>query len=246
MVESDFVSGNESRGWSTPAGAYPLTYKQRNATLKGQNYSTPVSYWMPFNGGIGMHDAYWRSSFGGKIYKTNGSHGCINLPPAVAKTVYENISAGMPCSAIICRAPKAVQPAPQPRMAARQRLRRSHSRHSLLIQRADREARMRLRPVIRAALPSHLRQLSQLQRHSPLRQQLSQLQQLSRPRQRPSRLQRHPPAMVPPRPIRDRTAQLHRLLPAVHLPAVRVPDPVGPRVLRVVPAIHREVHPAPA
>ena len=96
VVESDFVSGNESRGWSTPAGAYPLTYKQRNATLKGQNYATPVSYWMPFNGGIGMHDAYWRSSFGGKIYKTNGSHGCINLPPAVAKTVYENISAGMP------------------------------------------------------------------------------------------------------------------------------------------------------
>ena len=51
---------------------------------------------MPFNGGIGMHDAYWRSSFGGRIYKTNGSHGCINLPPAVAKTIYENISAGMP------------------------------------------------------------------------------------------------------------------------------------------------------
>ncbi len=96
VVESDFVSGNESRGWSTPAGVYPLTYKQRNATLKGENYSTPVSYWMPFNGGIGMHDAYWRSSFGGKIYKTNGSHGCINLPSAVAKTIYENISAGTP------------------------------------------------------------------------------------------------------------------------------------------------------
>ena len=96
VVESDFVSGNESRGWSTPASVYPLTYKQRNATLKGENYATPVSYWMPFNGGIGMHDAYWRSSFGGRIYKTNGSHGCINLPPAVAKTIYENISAGMP------------------------------------------------------------------------------------------------------------------------------------------------------
>lgn len=96
VVESDFVSGNESRGWSTPAGVYPLTYKQRNATLKGANYSTPVSYWMPFNGGIGMHDAKWRSSFGGTIYKTNGSHGCINLPPAVAKTIFENISAGTP------------------------------------------------------------------------------------------------------------------------------------------------------
>lgn len=96
LVESDFVSGNESRGWATPSGAYPLTYKERNATLKGEGYATPVSYWMPFNGGIGMHDANWRSSFGGTIYKTNGSHGCINLPPAVAKTIYENISAGMP------------------------------------------------------------------------------------------------------------------------------------------------------
>ena len=96
VVESDFVSGNASKGWSTPAGAYPLTYKQRNATLKGEGYATPVDYWMPFNGGIGMHDAGWRSSFGGTIYKTNGSHGCINLPPAVAKIIYEGISAGMP------------------------------------------------------------------------------------------------------------------------------------------------------
>ena len=96
IVESDFVSGNESRGWSTPAGAYPLTYKQRNATLKGEGYETPVSWWMPFNGGIGLHDASWRGSFGGTIYKTNGSHGCINLPPQVAKTIFENISAGDP------------------------------------------------------------------------------------------------------------------------------------------------------
>jgi len=96
MVESDFVSGNESRGWGTPAGAYPLAYKQRNATLKGEGYATPVSYWMPFNRGIGLHDAGWRGSFGGAIYKTNGSHGCINLPKTVAKTIYENISAGVP------------------------------------------------------------------------------------------------------------------------------------------------------
>lgn len=96
LVESDFVSGNESRGWGTPAGAYPLTYKQRNATLRGENYETPVSYWMPFNGNIGMHDADWRDSFGGSIYKTNGSHGCVNLPPAVAKKIYENIEAGIP------------------------------------------------------------------------------------------------------------------------------------------------------
>ncbi|CBK78884.1 Putative peptidoglycan binding domain./L,D-transpeptidase catalytic domain [[Clostridium] cf. saccharolyticum K10] len=96
LVESDFVSGNLSKGWGTPAGSYPLTYKQRDAVLKGENYRTPVDYWMPFNGGIGMHDAKWRSSFGGTIYKTGGSHGCINLPHSVAKKIYENISAGMP------------------------------------------------------------------------------------------------------------------------------------------------------
>lgn len=96
LIESDFVSGNESKGWSTPAGAYELTYKQRNAVLRGKNYNTPVTYWMPFNGNIGMHDGYWRTSFGGTIYKKNGSHGCINLPPAVAKTIYENIKAGIP------------------------------------------------------------------------------------------------------------------------------------------------------
>lgn len=99
VVESDFVSGNLAKGWGTPAGSYPLAYKQKNAVLKGENYRTPVNYWMPFNNGIGMHDAKWRSSFGGTIYKTGGSHGCINLPPSVAKTIFDNISAGTP---VIC------------------------------------------------------------------------------------------------------------------------------------------------
>ncbi len=96
VTESDFVSGSHARGDDTPSGAYPLTYKQRDAVLKGATYRTPVKYWMPFNGNIGMHDANWRSSFGGKIYMTNGSHGCINLPPAVAKVIFENISPGVP------------------------------------------------------------------------------------------------------------------------------------------------------
>lgn len=96
VIESDFVSGNHAKGYDTPSGAYPLTYKQKDATLKGENYRTPVSYWMPFNGNIGMHDAKWRSSFGGQIYMTNGSHGCVNLPPAVAKVIFQNISTGDP------------------------------------------------------------------------------------------------------------------------------------------------------
>lgn len=99
ILESDFVSGNSARGYDTPAGVYGITYKQRNATLVGETYETPVSYWMPFNGNIGLHDASWRSSFGGDIYKTNGSHGCINLPPAKAKELYEYVEKGTP---VIC------------------------------------------------------------------------------------------------------------------------------------------------
>lgn len=96
LVDSDFVSGNLSKGWGTPTGAYGITYTQRDATLRGEDYETPVDYWMPFNGGVGMHDAAWRGDFGGNYYKTSGSHGCINLPPSVAKKIFESIKTGDP------------------------------------------------------------------------------------------------------------------------------------------------------
>ncbi|NLL75679.1 MAG: L,D-transpeptidase family protein [Clostridiales bacterium] len=99
ILQSDFVSGNASRGWNTPAGVFGLTYKARNAVLRGENYETPVNYWMPFNGNIGMHDATWRGSFGGQIYQTNGSHGCINLPLENAKIIYEYVYTGFP---VVC------------------------------------------------------------------------------------------------------------------------------------------------
>lgn len=96
LVSTDIVSGNTSRKYGTPVGTYQITYKERNATLSGENYNTPVSYWMPFNYNIGIHDANWRKSFGGEIYKTSGSHGCINTPPKNARIIYENIEAGVP------------------------------------------------------------------------------------------------------------------------------------------------------
>ncbi len=96
VVESDLVSGNTSRNMGTPDGAYYVFSRERNRTLVGEDYETPVNYWMPFNGNIGLHDATWRGSFGGTIYKTNGSHGCINLPLSVAQTIYENITVGDP------------------------------------------------------------------------------------------------------------------------------------------------------
>lgn len=99
IKSSSCVTGNVAKGYTTPPGIYPLTYKQKDAVLRGANYASPVKFWMPFNGGIGLHDASWRSTFGGTIYKTNGSHGCVNLPYDMAKTLYENVYQGMP---IIC------------------------------------------------------------------------------------------------------------------------------------------------
>ena len=99
VLDTACVTGNESQGHATPAGTYGITYKQRNATLRGENYETPVSYWMPFNGGIGFHDAYWRSRFGGTLYRTGGSHGCVNLPPSSAKKIYSLVEQGTP---VIC------------------------------------------------------------------------------------------------------------------------------------------------
>lgn len=96
VIETDFVSGDLSKGKETPDGSYAITYKERNSTLSGPGYSQKVSYWMPFNGNIGMHDCAWRPAFGGQIYRTNGSKGCINLPADAAKTIYENIEQGDP------------------------------------------------------------------------------------------------------------------------------------------------------
>ncbi len=95
IVSTDCVTGDPTKNRSTDTGVYYIKYKERNATLKGEDYSTPVSYWMPFNGGQGLHDLN-RGAYGGSIYKGNGSHGCVNLPYGAAQTIYENFPSGTP------------------------------------------------------------------------------------------------------------------------------------------------------
>ena len=98
VMESACVTGTPNRERATHYGSFRINYKQRNRILRGSQklYEAFVSYWMPFDGGIGLHDATWRGSFSGNIYKSNGSHGCINLPPAFAKQLYERVTVGMP------------------------------------------------------------------------------------------------------------------------------------------------------
>jgi hypothetical protein len=95
-AQGPVVTGNPNRGNSTVVGTYMLNYKQKDATLKGLGYQVQVSYWMPFFGNMGLHDAKWRYVFGGEIYKRKGTHGCVNAPLFLAKTIFENIEGGIP------------------------------------------------------------------------------------------------------------------------------------------------------
>ena len=101
VFETEFVSGamNSTPRSKSPAGVFDITYKTTNAILRGSDYAEPVSYWMPFYGNYGMHDATWRTEFGGDIFMTNGSHGCINLPLDSAAVIYNYVKTGFP---VIC------------------------------------------------------------------------------------------------------------------------------------------------
>ncbi len=96
LLETDIVTGNMKKKWDTPEGVNFVYNKQKNRTLRGPGYATPVDFWMPVKGSIGLHDADWRKEFGGDIYLTNGSHGCVNIPPEVMTTIYNEYEIGTP------------------------------------------------------------------------------------------------------------------------------------------------------
>ena len=96
VVETDFVSGLPKDERETVTGVFPIPYKKSPEVLKGDTWEEKVTYWMPFYDGQGLHDAPWRTSFGGNIYQTSGSHGCINLPADAAKVIYDNMEERVP------------------------------------------------------------------------------------------------------------------------------------------------------
>ena len=103
VLDTPCVSGTKyDSSRHTVLGLYSIYYKQRNRTLRGPmvngvpSYTSFVNFWMPFYKGYGLHDASWRGSFGGTIYYSSGSHGCINLPYNAAATLYEHTEVGTP------------------------------------------------------------------------------------------------------------------------------------------------------
>ena len=98
VIEGDVVTGCVAKKTETQTGIYPIAYKESPATLIPSNETngTPVTYWMPFYDGQGLHDANWRQAFGGQIYQTSGSHGCVNMPYYLAETIFNQAPTGTP------------------------------------------------------------------------------------------------------------------------------------------------------
>lgn len=95
-ISTPVVTGNTSRRMGTPSGVNYVYLKQTNRILRGPGYASHVNYWMPVKGNIGIHDAAWRGKFGGTIYQTNGSHGCINTPGKAMAELYDSVEVGTP------------------------------------------------------------------------------------------------------------------------------------------------------
>lgn len=98
IYDSPVTSGAAGAGFPTNRGLFSIYYKTTNTRLSGApygwDYDVPVDYWMPFDGGIGLHDAEWRTQFGGPDYYYGGSHGCVNLPDDTAAFIYNWSSVG--------------------------------------------------------------------------------------------------------------------------------------------------------
>jgi len=98
VVTTNVVTGKHSTLEDTHSGVWYILYKQSPHTLRGSavgnpNYSVKVAYWAPFtNDGQGFHDASWRKNWASNAYLTAGSAGCVNTPPSIMKTVYDNLS----------------------------------------------------------------------------------------------------------------------------------------------------------
>lgn len=96
IMETDIVSGDIPKGWTTPRGVFAIYGKYTDQYLYGKDYIDFVSYWMPYFRGYGLHDSDWRDEWGGDIYTYDGSHGCINMDKEPARVIFENIEIGTP------------------------------------------------------------------------------------------------------------------------------------------------------
>lgn len=102
VLDTDIVSGTDNQGNKTPRGVWYIMYQHTPSILRGKNddgsaYASKVQYWSPFTEtGCGFHDASWRHDWSKTAYLKGGSHGCINMHPAVAGVAFEYLQKNEP------------------------------------------------------------------------------------------------------------------------------------------------------
>ncbi len=100
IFSTPITSGATGAGFPTVTGLFSIYAKERSRYLNGRpygwDYNVYVDYWMPFYAGYGLHDADWRSAFGGQDYYYGGSHGCVNMPKASAAFLFGWADIGTP------------------------------------------------------------------------------------------------------------------------------------------------------
>jgi hypothetical protein len=95
-MDMPVVTGNINRSRGTPTGIYPVYNKRYHTYLRGDDYVSYVNYWLGVHKGVGIHDATWRNKFGEEIYKSDGSHGCINCPLSNVEVLWDVVEVGTP------------------------------------------------------------------------------------------------------------------------------------------------------
>ncbi|MCD7741127.1 MAG: L,D-transpeptidase [Ruminococcus sp.] len=104
MIRTGYIVSGQttSLARTTLPGVYKVWYKATNYRMNdtnadGESWDTTCNYWTRVAiVGIGLHDTTTRTAFGGQIYKTNGSHGCINMTLSDAKFIYEEVEMDTP------------------------------------------------------------------------------------------------------------------------------------------------------
>lgn len=94
-VETPITSGSLANGGTDPRVVF-VYVKIPNKWLNGPTWHSFVKYWVAIQGAIGIHDASWRSVYGGTEYLYNGSHGCVNTPLEAMAKLYERVEVGTP------------------------------------------------------------------------------------------------------------------------------------------------------
>lgn len=95
VVETPVVTGSHATGYDTPAGSV-WAIDGKKSDYDFTLYTAHVMFWLPFNDQVGIHDSSWRSEYGGDIYLTNGSHGCVNTPYNAAEKIFNTVGIGDP------------------------------------------------------------------------------------------------------------------------------------------------------